>query len=86
MCFSSEPGIYGTDDYRRIACVPAFAGLRRFPEGRGFKQWTGDDSRALMKVCVGHEAVVCYKAFADADIWCNRCIWLRSKGIYQMKW
>ncbi|CDO70545.1 hypothetical protein BN946_scf184573.g13 [Trametes cinnabarina] len=26
------------------------AGLRRFPEGRGFKQWTGDDSKALMKV------------------------------------
>jgi len=21
-----------------------------FPEGRGFKQWTGDDSKALMKV------------------------------------
>jgi hypothetical protein len=30
--------------------VPPFAGLRRFPEGRGFKQWTGDDSKALMKV------------------------------------
>ncbi|TDL21906.1 hypothetical protein BD410DRAFT_284313 [Rickenella mellea] len=35
---------------RRIAVVPSFAGLRRFPEGRGFKQWTGDDSKALMKV------------------------------------
>ncbi|KAG6835315.1 hypothetical protein H0H93_002803, partial [Arthromyces matolae] len=35
---------------RRIAAVPPFAGLRRFPEGRGFKQWTGDDSKALMKV------------------------------------
>ncbi|KAH9940258.1 hypothetical protein B0H21DRAFT_872070 [Amylocystis lapponica] len=35
---------------RRIAAVPAFAGLRRFPEGRNFKQWTGDDSKALMKV------------------------------------
>jgi hypothetical protein len=34
----------------RIAIVPPFAGLRRFPEGRGFKQWTGDDSKALMKV------------------------------------
>jgi hypothetical protein len=33
-----------------IAAVPAFPGLRRFPEGRGFKQWTGDDSKALMKV------------------------------------
>lgn len=36
----------------RIAIVPPFIGLRRFPEGRGFKQWTGDDSKALMKVCI----------------------------------
>jgi hypothetical protein len=36
--------------YFRIAITPPFAGLRRFPEGRGFKQWTGDDSKALMKV------------------------------------
>ncbi|KAG1787529.1 uncharacterized protein HD556DRAFT_1434418 [Suillus plorans] len=35
---------------RRIAAVASFTGLRRFPEGRGFKQWTGDDSKALMKV------------------------------------
>ncbi|OJA10074.1 hypothetical protein AZE42_12138 [Rhizopogon vesiculosus] len=34
----------------RIASVASFAGLRRFPQGRGFKQWTGDDSKALMKV------------------------------------
>ncbi|KAG6807820.1 hypothetical protein H0H92_006325 [Tricholoma furcatifolium] len=34
---------------QRIAAVPPFPGLRRFPEGRGFKQWTGDDSKALMK-------------------------------------
>ncbi|KAF8467007.1 hypothetical protein DFH94DRAFT_685991 [Russula ochroleuca] len=33
-----------------IAAVPLFPGLRRFPEGRSFKQWTGDDSKALMKV------------------------------------
>ncbi|KAE9384676.1 hypothetical protein BT96DRAFT_1096548 [Gymnopus androsaceus JB14] len=35
---------------RRIAAVPPFPGLRRFKEGRNFKQWTGDDSKALMKV------------------------------------
>lgn len=34
----------------RIAVAPPFVGLRRFPHGRGFKQWTGDDSKALMKV------------------------------------
>ena len=35
-----------------IAVVPSFSGLRRFPEGRGFTQWTGDDSKALMKVSI----------------------------------
>ncbi|RXW13185.1 hypothetical protein EST38_g12668 [Candolleomyces aberdarensis] len=35
---------------RRIAITPPFPGLRRFYEGRGFKQWTGDDSKGLMKV------------------------------------
>ncbi|KAI6032342.1 hypothetical protein BKA83DRAFT_4046649 [Pisolithus microcarpus] len=34
---------------RRIAAAPPFPGLRRFPDGRGFSQWTGDDSKALMK-------------------------------------
>ncbi|KAG6807243.1 hypothetical protein H0H92_008257, partial [Tricholoma furcatifolium] len=34
----------------RIAAAPPFPGLQRFPEGRGFKQWTGDDLKALMKV------------------------------------
>ena len=34
----------------RISAVPLFPGLRRFPDGRDFKQWTGDDSKALMKV------------------------------------
>src|SRR5882762_7471611 len=34
----------------RIALVAPFSGLRHFPEGQGFKQWTGDDSKALMKV------------------------------------
>ncbi|KIL57407.1 hypothetical protein M378DRAFT_188439 [Amanita muscaria Koide BX008] len=35
---------------RRIAAAPYFPDLRRFKEGRGFKQWTGKDSKALMKV------------------------------------
>ena len=33
-----------------IAMAAPFAALRRFPKGRGFKQWMGDDSKALMKV------------------------------------
>ncbi|KAJ7808353.1 hypothetical protein B0H13DRAFT_2385878 [Mycena leptocephala] len=35
---------------RRIAATPAFLCLRRFKQGWRFKQWTGDDSKALMKV------------------------------------
>jgi len=37
-------------NHHSIAIVPPFPGLCHFPEGRGFKQWTGDDSKALMKV------------------------------------
>ncbi|KAJ6537478.1 hypothetical protein DFH09DRAFT_1177821 [Mycena vulgaris] len=37
----------------RISAVPSFPGLRRFPDGRDFSQWTGDDSKALMKVYIG---------------------------------
>ncbi|KAK7676623.1 hypothetical protein QCA50_020437 [Cerrena zonata] len=35
---------------RRITSVPSFPGLRRFPEGRRFQQWTGNDSKGFMKV------------------------------------
>ncbi|KAG1788518.1 hypothetical protein EV424DRAFT_1476518 [Suillus variegatus] len=55
-----------------IAAVAPFAGLRRFPQGRGFKQWTGDDSKALMKVYIpaikGHvpQDVICaFSAFLN---------------------
>ncbi|KIK99720.1 hypothetical protein PAXRUDRAFT_131421, partial [Paxillus rubicundulus Ve08.2h10] len=46
------------DDIDRcIAAVAPFAGLRRFPQGRHFKQWTGDNSKALMKVSWGNIVV-----------------------------
>ena len=35
---------------RLIAMTPPFPGLWRFKHGWWFKQWTGDDSKALMKV------------------------------------
>ncbi|KAG1844846.1 hypothetical protein DFJ58DRAFT_843939 [Suillus subalutaceus] len=35
---------------RRIASAPPFPGLRCFPQGHGFSQWTGHNSKALMKV------------------------------------
>ncbi|KAI5886109.1 uncharacterized protein SCHCODRAFT_02673152 [Schizophyllum commune H4-8] len=57
---------------RRLSAVPSFPGLRRFPEGRDFAQWTGDDSKALMRVYLaaiaGHvpsDMVKCFAAFLD---------------------
>ncbi|KAI6128901.1 hypothetical protein EDD16DRAFT_1701506 [Pisolithus croceorrhizus] len=57
---------------RRIAAVAPFAGLRRFPQGRHFKQWTGDDSKGLMKVYIaaieGHvpkDVVRTFRAFLE---------------------
>ncbi|KAJ7629896.1 hypothetical protein B0H17DRAFT_1164262 [Mycena rosella] len=56
----------------RISAVPLFPGLRWFPNGRDFHQWTGDDSKALMKVYLaavaGHvpsEMVKTISAFLD---------------------
>ncbi|KAG1752172.1 hypothetical protein EDB19DRAFT_1903559 [Suillus lakei] len=65
---------------RRISTVASFAGLRCFPEGRGFKQWTGDDSKALMKVYLpaikGHvptDVVRTFRAFLKFCylVWCS---------------
>ncbi|KAG1805024.1 uncharacterized protein HD556DRAFT_1429137 [Suillus plorans] len=68
----NEANIILDDIDHRIALAPSFAGLRRFPEGRGFKQWTGDDSKALMKVYIpaieGHvppEMVLTLQALID---------------------
>ncbi|KAG1720920.1 uncharacterized protein EDB91DRAFT_1240360 [Suillus paluster] len=36
----------------RIVTIASFSGLRHFPQGCGFKQWTGDDCKALMKVYI----------------------------------
>ncbi|KAJ7862244.1 hypothetical protein B0H14DRAFT_2246172, partial [Mycena olivaceomarginata] len=36
----------------KISAIPEFPGLRRFPDGRNFSQWTGDDSKSLRKVCL----------------------------------
>jgi len=39
-----------THCFGSIANVPPFLGVWWFPDGYGFKQWTGNDSKALMKV------------------------------------
>ncbi|KAH9915965.1 uncharacterized protein BXZ73DRAFT_54076 [Epithele typhae] len=57
---------------RRLAAVPSFSGLRRLPQGRNFTQWTGDDSKALMKVLlpalvgvVPDDVIECVRVFLD---------------------
>ncbi|KAF8955385.1 hypothetical protein BDZ97DRAFT_1907688 [Flammula alnicola] len=52
--------------------VPPFPELCRFKQGRCFKQWTGDDSKALMKIylpaihgLIPPEVVKCISAFLD---------------------
>ncbi|KAH8983439.1 hypothetical protein EDB92DRAFT_1890569 [Lactarius akahatsu] len=69
----SQAGVILDDIDRRISAVPPFPGLRRFPHGRRFKQWTGDDSKALMKVylpaIVGYvpeDIILCLGAFMEA--------------------
>ncbi|KAF8901482.1 hypothetical protein CPB84DRAFT_1846772 [Gymnopilus junonius] len=58
----------------RIACAPAFPGLRHFYEGRGFKQWTGNDSKGLMKVYLpaiaGHLPEQMVRAIANLIEFC----------------
>ncbi|PBK80946.1 hypothetical protein ARMGADRAFT_1146782 [Armillaria gallica] len=61
------------DDIDRcIAATPTFPGLRHFPQGHRFKQWTGDDSKALMKVYLPavaeylpEEMMQCLASFLD---------------------
>ncbi|KAF5365298.1 hypothetical protein D9758_005472 [Tetrapyrgos nigripes] len=54
---------------RRIMATTPFPGLRNFHEGQGFKQWTGNDSKGLMKVylpaIVGHVPPQMVEAIAD---------------------
>ncbi|KAI1781964.1 hypothetical protein LXA43DRAFT_907186 [Ganoderma leucocontextum] len=64
---------------RRLAAVPAFPGLRRFPDGCNFQQWTGNDSKALMKVflpaLVGYvpDAMIqCISALLDFSYFARR--------------
>ncbi|KAF8992099.1 hypothetical protein BDZ89DRAFT_1097399 [Hymenopellis radicata] len=68
----SQAKVIMDDIDRRIAATPAYPGLRRFPHGRRFKQWTGDDSKALMKVYlaaiseyVDEKIVKAFAAFLD---------------------
>ncbi|KAJ7862335.1 hypothetical protein B0H14DRAFT_3613333, partial [Mycena olivaceomarginata] len=60
---------------RRIAVTPPFPGLRHFHVGRGYKQWTGNDSKGLMKVYLpaiaGHVPPEVVQAVADIIEFCH---------------
>lgn len=53
-----------------LAAAPAFPGLCLFPQGRNFKQWTGNNSKALMKVC----AFVHSQSLCNANNHCFRSL------------
>ncbi|TFK23906.1 hypothetical protein FA15DRAFT_656387 [Coprinopsis marcescibilis] len=65
-----------------ILAVPVFPGLRCFKDGQDFVQWTGDDSKALLKVYIPaikdhipDKMVQCLVAFA------NMCYIFRRNAI-----
>ncbi|KAG1831195.1 hypothetical protein DFJ58DRAFT_736700 [Suillus subalutaceus] len=79
------------DWVEKIAAVPAFTGLRRFPQGRGFKQWMGDDSKALMKVYLSAiegyiplEMVRTFRAFLEF-CYLVRCSTITEKTLEQIQ-
>ncbi|KAJ6622831.1 hypothetical protein B0H10DRAFT_1944422 [Mycena sp. CBHHK59/15] len=60
---------------RRIAVTPSFPGLRHFHVSRGYKQWTGNDSKGLMKVYLpaiaGHVPSEVVRGVADIIEFCH---------------
>ncbi|KAG2144386.1 uncharacterized protein EDB93DRAFT_1241271 [Suillus bovinus] len=57
---------------QRLAATTPLTGLQCFPQGRGFKQWTRDDSKALMKIYLpvieGHvptDIICTFRAFLE---------------------
>ncbi|KAG2106772.1 uncharacterized protein F5147DRAFT_746201 [Suillus discolor] len=76
---------------RRIAAVAPFTGLRRFPDRHGFRQWTGDDSKALMKIYLaaikGHvpqDVVRTFSAFLEF-CYIVRCEALTEDDLVQLQ-
>jgi Plavaka transposase len=67
----------------RIAIVAPFSELRRFPQGRNFKQWTGDDSKALMKVI--NDSLLLTQSHV-IHVFIYRFTFQLSRATYQLKW
>ncbi|KAG1821799.1 uncharacterized protein BJ212DRAFT_1477639 [Suillus subaureus] len=56
---------------QHLAAAVLFTGLQRFPQGCGFKQWTGDDLKALMKIYLP-----AIEGHLPTDIICTFCAFL----------
>ena len=54
---------------RSIALAPPFPGLRRFKQGRNFQQWTGNDSKALMKVFIPFFTTAAHQITPYVQVW-----------------
>ncbi|KAI6010848.1 hypothetical protein F5J12DRAFT_904943 [Pisolithus orientalis] len=57
---------------QRIAAIALFTGLQCFPQGQHFKQWTGDDSKGLMKVYIA-----AIEGYVLQDVVCMFCAFLK---------
>ena len=68
----------------RVSAVSAYLGLRLFPDRQDFSQWTGDDSKAFMKVWLFHLPLNCFSN--DSGHYQYRFISQQSRALYQMIW
>ncbi|KIM55309.1 hypothetical protein SCLCIDRAFT_134966 [Scleroderma citrinum Foug A] len=72
---------------QQIVVMPSFPGLHHFPQSCHFKQWTGDDSKALMKVYLpaieGHLPQGVISTFCAFLKFCYTVWWnmLTAKGL-----
>ena len=64
-----------------ISLAPGFSGLQCFLQGRGFMQWTGDDSEALMKV-----VFMLFYSYNLTNLICDRSTYWLLKDMSPMKW
>ena len=67
----------------RIATVTLFAGLCCFPQGHNFKQWTSNDSKAIMKVGMFLFYIWFIPTTSDIN---SRSIYLLLTGMSHPKW
>ncbi|KAG1790332.1 uncharacterized protein HD556DRAFT_1433411 [Suillus plorans] len=63
----------------KVSAAPSFPGLRRFPEGQHFKQWTGNDSKALMKVFLPAITGLVPDQMANLDALDNALAWFHKE-------